>query len=308
MTTGRGLGYCIAMTNAPGAAWRMEEFEESMSRLSPHTRRRYLFEVRTFAVWLAERSVSTPSEINSKHIRGYQSERIYEGVSKATLGSFVASLRRYERFLSESGEPEVAISQLSTPKNVRRLPRLLSEEDVAFMLGEASAGAGAKKNGLRDVAILETLYASGLRVSELCALTLEDLDLVSLKLTVRSGKGNKPRVVPMTRAAKGALENYLRSEKREGGTARAGGGYVFLSSHGIRLDPREIRRVIRRAGQVVGPHVLRHSFATHLLDGGADLRVVQELLGHAQLSTTQVYTHVSKERLQEVHRMSHPRG
>lgn len=296
------------MTTAAGTAWRLDEFAESMSSLSPHTRRRYLYEVRTFAAWLAERSVTAPSEINSKVIRSYQSERIYEGVSKATLGSFVASLRRYERFLSESGGPQSPIPQLSTPKNVRRLPRLLSEEDVAYMLGEASNGAGAKKHGLRDISILETLYASGLRVSELCALRVEDLDLESLKLTVRSGKGNKPRVVPMTRAAKRALENYLRSEKREGGAPLEGGGYVFLSSHGGRLDPREVRRIIRRAGQVVGPHVLRHSFATHLLDGGADLRVVQELLGHAQLSTTQVYTHVSKERLQEVHRMSHPRG
>lgn len=287
--------------------FRLEEFERTLSTFSPHTIRRYVGEMRAFVTYLLRHGVTTPEGITPRVVRTYQGIRVSEGLSKATQGSFVASLRKYLDFVgSEEGE-RITMS-LPTPRQPRRLPKVLRESEVADLLESAESNSGGSLHALRDTAILEVLYASGIRVSELCGLRWTDVDIDGASMLVRSGKGGKDRIVLLTNSAQRALVQQRDADRKHVAVGFGSGDWVFTSAHGKRLDPREVRRIIERAGRRVGPHTLRHSFATHLLEGGADLRVVQELLGHAQLSTTQVYTHVSGERLQEVHKRAHPRG
>jgi site-specific recombinase XerD len=190
---------------------------------------------------------------------------------------------------------------LRAPSGKGRLPRVLSGGEIGTLLD----GAGVSPLDQRDRAVLELLYAAGLRVSELCGLDRRDLDLSGRTVTVL-GKGGKERRVPIHDRAAQALDDWLRV----GRPAMAGPPEaVFVNQRGSRLGPRDVRRILdRRAAAPTHPHALRHTFATHLLDGGADLRVVQELLGHASLATTQIYTHVSKERLRAVYEGTHPRA
>ncbi|HEX2196782.1 MAG TPA: tyrosine-type recombinase/integrase, partial [Actinomycetota bacterium] len=198
------------------------------------------------------------------------------------------------------------------PAPHRTLPKVMRPADAAAL---CELPPGDEPVGQRDRAILELLYGSGLRVGELCGLDVDDADLARARLRV-TGKGRKQRQVPMSGPAVAAVEAYLAGGRRElvrpGGPAE-GRHALFLNSRGGRLGPRSVRSMLARylsaeGAAPVGPHALRHSFATHLLDGGADLRVVQELLGHASLATTQIYTHVSKERLKAVYEQSHPRA
>jgi site-specific recombinase XerD len=199
---------------------------------------------------------------------------------------------------------------LSAPGSTGRLPRVLRDDELTIVLdnppGKVADDPPAVRS--RDDAVLELLYGSGLRVSELCGLKPEDLDLQRRRVVVW-GKGSKQRVVPLSAPACDALEQWLGHGRRVLATADSPADAVFLNRKGGRMGTRDVRRLLdRRSPSPTHPHALRHTFATHLLDGGADLRAVQELLGHADLSTTQHYTHVSKERLRNVVDATHPRA
>ena len=197
---------------------------------------------------------------------------------------------------------------LSTPSSGSRLPSVVSDDDLSELLGDSSNvrldDDADSPRRLRDDAIVELLYGSGLRVSELCSLTASSIDLNAATIRVW-GKGDKERIVPLSAPATAALQQLLDSVPGAANSREP----LFTNQRNNPLTPRDVRRILDRRSPVpTHPHALRHTFATHLLDGGADLRTAQELLGHADLSTTQIYTHVSKERLQRVHRSSHPRA
>ena len=275
-------------------------------------------------------------------IRGFLAEGARRGWSKRTTSRALSAVRAFYRFLNLHHGVEVNPARAaSTPKLEKRLPGYLDRGAMErlFELAETRAGDGTFRSA-RDRAMLELFYSTGIRLSELVGLNLEDLDLVSDQVRVR-GKGKKERLLPVGRPAVTALRRYysLRDRalqgaggaerravaaaerpgraggaKKAGGEAAASSGAVFVSERGRRLTPRAVQLAVRRLlaavseGQRITIHSLRHSFATHLLDAGADLRAVQELLGHASLSTTQIYTHTSVERLKHVYHQAHPRA
>jgi integrase/recombinase XerD len=233
--------------------------------------------------------------------------------SPSSVARLVVSLRGLYRFLTREGRVRSdPTAGLGVPKIPRSLPKAIPLEDVERLIDLPDSSP----LGRRDKALLEVLYGTGVRISELAALDLDDIDLDQGSVLVRAGKGNKARLVPMGRAARGALGDYLtvtRPEliKKSGSSAK---GALFLNARGGRLSRQGCWKILKgyaRAGDMedkVSPHTLRHSFATHMLDAGADIRAVQELLGHASLATTQVYTLVSDQRLREVYLTSHPRA
>ncbi len=251
-------------------------------------------------------------------MRSFMGELARCGQAKRSIARCVSAVRTFYRFLNERHGVEANPARsVRLPKAERRLPSVMNRRQVneIFALAEAAAQAGGFR-GLRDLAILELFYGTGMRLAELAGLNLSDLDVVSDQVKVR-GKGRKERILPLGSYAERALRHYEREREAllsglhsERGDHRA----LFLSRTGRRLSARGVQRVVRgflslleeRAGLRV--HSFRHSFATHLLDAGADLRAVQELLGHSSLSTTQVYTHTSKERLKKVYQQAHPRA
>lgn len=247
-------------------------------------------------------------------IRGFLGELQRRGLSKRSAARALSAVRSFYRFLQEHhGVPNNLARAARIPKLDKRLPNYLDREQTQrlFDLAEQRAG-GDEMIPTRDLAILELFYSTGIRLSELSGMNLDDLDLLSDQLKVR-GKGRKERIVPVGSRAVLALRRYLNLREpvagRSGGDRRA----VFVSSRGKRLGPRGIQRIVHHLFDSIGAdglrvHSLRHTFATHMLDAGADLRAVQELLGHASLSTTQVYTHTSVERLKKVYNQAHPRA
>jgi integrase/recombinase XerC len=243
-------------------------------------------------------------------LRSYLAYLRAEGISKTSIGRHLSALRTCFAFLKREGRvasnPAKAVG---TPRRDRTLPRTLSVSE-AFAVVEAKGREGAL--GSRDRALLELLYATGLRVSELVGLRLDDVDL-SARQVRTVGKGKKERIVPFGQPAAAALRAWLKARADFAPAARDA-GFVFLNARASRLTDRSVRRILDRAALAAevprhaSPHALRHSFATHLLAAGADLRSIQELLGHASLSTTQRYTHLDVERLLEVYRKSHPKA
>ncbi len=296
---------------------------------SPHTGRAYASSVGDFLDWLAGVPDADWTRPARRHLRAYLAELDARGLARSSIASHLAGLRSFYRFARRQdwvpGDPWAAVS---TPRLPRRLPKVLEVGEVERLLdavegsggqpaGRTDARSGAVPTGieLRDRAIVETAYAAGLRISELAAAQLSDLDLRRGELRV-IGKGRKERIGLLGGPARDALEEYVnlgRPVLRAGGRG-ADDGILFLNARGGALSARGLRgrieRLVRRAGlpDGVSPHTLRHSFASHLLDGGADLRTVQELLGHASLATTQVYTHVSPGRLRASYRQAHPRA
>ncbi|HEX2856759.1 MAG TPA: tyrosine recombinase XerC [Propionibacteriaceae bacterium] len=253
-------------------------------------------------------------EITLRDLRGWLAAMQARGVATATLQRRAGAARVFFAWLLDQGmigrDPA---AELRSPRVHRRLPRSLSSRETSEMMAAAIARAGEAEDaeGPRNVAILEMLYGSGLRVSELCGLDVGDVDTVTAVVRVL-GKGDKERSVPVSGPAVVAVERWL---ERRSEWAGAGSGHaLFLGRRGARIDPRIVRRVVHEAVQSVpdapdqGPHGLRHAMATHLLEGGADLRSVQEMLGHASLATTQIYTHVTDERLRSAFRQAHPRA
>jgi integrase/recombinase XerC len=279
-------------------------------RLSPRTVETYERVVREFAAHAsAEHEVREPARVDALLVRAYLAS-LFGRNSPASVARKLSALRSFYRFLKRRGLVEHnPATTVRTPRVKRRLPRLLSV-DEASRFAEVEWPAGPA--GWRDRAIVEVLYGSGLRVSELCGLDLGAVDLASGIARV-TGKGEKERIVPLGRASIAALEQYLpRREAVVRGGRDVDPAALFLNQDGGRLSPRSVQRMVRRRGLAVAtreaahPHALRHSCATHLLDAGADLRVIQELLGHASLSTTQRYTHVSIDGLMAVYDKAHP--
>jgi integrase/recombinase XerC len=251
-----------------------------------------------------------PAQITSRHLRALQVWLHEQGYAKATIARRIAAVRSWCRFLCRQGTLEANPADgLRGPRLDRKLPHFLSEDNLDRLL---SAPPSRTPLGLRDRAILEALYSAGLRVSELTTLNLADLDLDSGLATVR-GKGKRERLALLGRQAVKALKSWL--EQRGAVLAdKKDNQAVFLNKNGTRLTSRSVGRLLQKYLAEAGldartsPHSLRHSFATHLLDRGADIRSVQELLGHRSLATTQIYTHVTTHRLQESYQKAHPRA
>jgi site-specific recombinase XerD len=290
--------------------WDVDGFVRSLTAASDNTVVAYRRDVDDFVSWAERASIESPVDVDRRTLRRYLAYLATRRYARRTIARKASSLRRYFGWLARTSVLPVDPSAgLSAPTGEGRLPRVLADHELTVLLDEPAPGtADAGPLRHRDDAVLELLYGSGLRVAELCGLRPDDLDLVVGNVTVW-GKGAKQRQVPCTQAAVGALRDWLDRGRPALVGDETPDDAVFLNSRGRRLGPRDVRRILdRRAGSPTHPHALRHTFATHLLDGGADLRVVQELLGHADLSTTQHYTHVSKERLRAVHLAAHPRA
>ncbi len=296
----------------PPEVRRFAEHLEVERRASPHTVRAYLGDLARYAAWLAEAGVPL-SESSPAEVRGFLG-REARACGPGSLARKLSALRSLHRFLvRERLAPSNPARGLSAPRRPRKLPEALPEEEVAALV---EAPAAARPLELRDRAFLELLYASGLRVAELTGLDVGSLDLEEGAVRVL-GKRRKERIVPVGKPAREALARWLaegRPALVAGPDGSRGGEALFLNYRGGRLGPRSVARRLSRwvlaAGlpRHVHPHVLRHSFATHLLSNGADLRGIQELLGHASLSTTQRYTHLDWKRLAAAYDGAHPRA
>jgi len=274
---------------------------------SPHTIRAYKRDLEEFFQF----ANVEPAKVEPVTIRGFVSEQILQGKSKTTVARKLSTLRSFFSYLYSEGIIEINPARVvGSVKTKRALPKFLTVDD-AFKLVEAPEED--KFTTQRDRAILELFYSSGIRVSELCGLNMDDLDLKEGLIKVR-GKGNKERIVPVGQKAKEALKKYLavRQILRIKKKFVQEESPLFINNRGRRISTRQVRRIVEKYAksigilEKIGPHTLRHTFASHLLMEGADLRVIQELLGHASLSTTQIYTHVDLKHLMDVYDKAHP--
>jgi site-specific recombinase XerD len=291
-------------------------FTRSERGRRPNTVAAYRRDAEAVARALAAEGFHDPREVGRDELRGHLADLSEAGAARASIARRTSTLRTWFALLERNGRvPTDPAALLLTPKQGRHLPRVLRVDQVEALIAACDPTTAV---GARDLALVEFLYASGARVEEACSLTLERLDLQQCQVLLE-GKGGKDRIVPIGGAAVRAVESYLSSARpalmaaSDRGTAAPADGVVFRGDRGGPLGTRDARTLIGRLALSAGvghvtPHTLRHSFATHLLEGGADLRVVQELLGHASLATTQRYTHLSRGRLQEVHALAHPRA
>lgn len=261
------------------------------------------------AGWLARRKLAL-RDVGTEELAAFLGQRQQDGLNAASLRITTVHLKVFFRWLAARDRlPMDPAEPLLAPRPDRTLPETLDARDIASLLESIDP---SKPLGRRDRAILELFYSSGLRLAELCGLRLETLDLEDGFVRV-TGKGDKTRVVRIGGKALEAIGDYLAHERREL-VSRRSASHVFLSVRGTALSPDRVRQIVKERAAQAGieanlyPHLLRHSFATHLLEGGADLRVIQELLGHADISTTQIYTHVDRSRLKAVHQRFHPRA
>ncbi len=289
---------------------RVEKSSASLTLLSYET------DLTQFFAFLAGKYQIRTEEIDASHlnhftVREFLAFMQQRGWSRATMARKLAALRSFVRYLCrENIVPSNPIAAVSTPKQDNRLPKFLYPLEVQILMDAPDIIAPA---GKRDKAILETLYSSGLRVSELVGLDLKDIDLEQSYVRVL-GKGNKERIVPLGGKAREALLDYIENGRRFlSSKSQHADQALFLNKSGYRISTRSIRNIMNKyvedaaLSQKISPHTLRHTFATHLLGAGADLRSVQELLGHVKLSTTQVYTHLSRDEIKAIHSDSHPR-
>ena len=292
-------------------AWQLDGFGRSLTSVADSTRHAYVTDVAAFVEWAERGGVTDPARVERVLLRRYLAYLSTRGYARRTMARKAASLRRYFAWLRHVGVIATDPSaRLSAPRGEGRLPHVLSRGELEALLDAPPARVDDDEEGirLRDDAVLELLYGSGVRVAELCGLRLSDVDLESRRLNVW-GKRSKERQVPLSEPAAEAVRGWLERGRAALVGPDSPPDSLFLNRRGRRLGERDVRRILdHRAQSPTHPHALRHTFATHLLDGGADLRVVQELLGHASLETTQVYTHVSKERLFQVHESTHPRA
>ena len=287
-------------------AWRIQQFGVSLTAASPHTISAYLSDVNLFIEWVGRQSIVTPDAVTKDIVRQYIGFLTTMKMAKRTTGRKLAALRRYFGWMVRnqqiSVDPTIGVR---TPSDTGRLPKVLTNEQLGALLQTDDTEQPDWKIA-RDTAVIELLYGSGLRVSELCSLDVDSINVKQLAVSVM-GKGGKERRVPVGEPSLVALKQWvaLRTEVVANSSTVA----LFVNSRGTRLGTRDVRRIIdARSLAPTHPHALRHTYATHLLDNGADLRAVQELLGHADVATTQRYTHVSKERLKSAYGTSHPRA
>lgn len=278
----------------------------------PHTVRAYQGDISSLLAWAAERGCADLDDLDARTLRAWLAGMDRQGRARATIARRAAAARTFTAWACARGlaqrDPG---ANVGTPKVPKRLPAVLRADEAAAMM--QAIDCEAEPNGVRDLAIVELLYATGIRVSELCSLDRRDVDLDRRTARVL-GKGDKERIVPFGVPAATALRAWLEGPRRTVSALTSAGDAVFLGVRGGRIDPRAVRDIVHRIVRRVpgapdlSPHGLRHSAATHVLEGGADLRSVQELLGHATVATTQIYTHVSVERLRTSFTQAHPRA
>ncbi len=292
-----------------------ERYLEAERNLSVHTIRAYLGDLDSFFEHLERLDVTDFATLELAHIRSWLANQQVKGGARTTLSRRATSIRLFTKWATKKGYLAKDVgATLATPKGARTLPDVLTVADASLAMDAMAARVGEEEGPIskRDAAMLEILYASGARVSELCGLDLEDIDYARSTIRVL-GKGNKERTIPIGNPAMRALESWLKDGRDSLAGAKSERA-VFLGARGKRIDQRTVRTMVYHAlaalegVEKMGPHALRHSAATHLLEGGADLRTVQEILGHASLATTQIYTHVSTERLQKAFKQAHPRA
>lgn len=298
--------------------WDVDGYVASLTAASPHTREAYERDARQFVEWAERGGCRSPDALDHPTLRRYLAFLTTQQLAKRTIARKAASLRSFLRYLKRHGVITTDSGRsLRAPKGSARLPRVPNAGEAVALLERAEArevdedDPVARAVVLRDLAVLEVLYGTGVRISECCGLGPRDVDLARGTVTVL-GKGAKIRRVPLGGPAREALDDWLRRGREALVGPDTPADAIFLNQRGKRLSPRDARRILERHpmpdGRTLHPHVLRHAYATHLLEGGADLRVVQELLGHADLATTQIYTHLTRERLRAVYEATHPRA
>lgn len=274
---------------------------------SASTQRAYASDVDQFIAWSYDQHVREPAQVSKNVLRAYLTAMTVRGDQRSSIARRRASLRSYFAWLVERGHlTDNPAARIAAPRPVTPLPTVVVREQLDALLDD---DWGEDPWAVRDRAICEVLYGAGLRVSELCGLDESSVDFAQGLVRVM-GKGRKERIVPLHRRGLDAVRLWLDDAREDVVRPHSPPGALFLNRRSNRLGARDVRRILdsRVARGHVHPHALRHTYATHLLEGGADLRVVQELLGHESLTTTQLYTHVSKSRLQKIHRQTHPRG
>jgi tyrosine recombinase XerC len=277
---------------------------------SQYTLRNYLHDLRHFIDYAVKENIATLEDVDIQLLRRYIASLIEEGYEKSSIARKLSALRSFYSYLTQTNIiTKNPLLTISSPKLTKRLPAFLSTDEVNKLIMTPDISTPL---GMRDKAMLELLYASGLRVSEIAGLDIINVNLEEREIRVL-GKGSKERITLMGKPAVNAIDCYLR-EGRPKLIGQRSTDALFLNRYGRRLSKRSIQQTLSRYATAAGltkrvfPHMIRHSFATHLLDGGADLRVVQELLGHASLSTTQIYTHVTQTQARKVYLASHPRA
>ncbi|CAB4626899.1 unannotated protein [freshwater metagenome] len=283
--------------------------------LSSHTIRAYIGDLESLLAHLETLKVNEISQMELNHLRSWLANQQIKGGARTSLSRRTTTIRMFTKWAVKHKYIAKDVSAtLATPKGHRTLPDVLQIEDAKIAMDSMATRAAEEETplSLRDVAIVEMLYATGARVGELCGLDLNDVDYDRQTIKVL-GKGNKERTIPLGNPAVRALTLWLKQGRDQIANSNSGNA-VFIGARGKRIDQRAVRTVVYEALSAIegiermGPHALRHSAATHLLEGGADLRTVQEILGHASLATTQIYTHVSTERLQKAFKQAHPRA
>lgn len=293
---------------------RMQLFLEYLTvelGLSANTRQAYERDLRLFCKTLGFKNSDALVNVSREQITGYMTQLKEKGLAAATIARKLAAIKAFYRFMTAEGYMDVNPAEVveAGTKGIK-LPRVLSEDEVVRLLNQPDI---TTSEGFRDRTMLEVLYATGMRVSELINLTLERVDL-NMKYIIAFGKGSKERIVPLGSVAAEFLQQYLEKVRPKLTHAGRNTNIVFLAFGGHELTRQRFWQIIRGYGRkaninkVLTPHILRHSFATHLLDNGADLRSVQELLGHSDISTTQIYTHLTNKRLRDIYAKAHPRA
>lgn len=279
--------------------------------LSANTRQAYERDLRLFCKTLGFKNSDALVNVSREQITGYMTQLKEKGLAAATIARKLAAIKAFYRFMTAEGYMDANPAEVveAGTKGIK-LPRVLSEDEVVRLLNQPDITSA---EGFRDRTMLEVLYATGMRVSELINLTLERVDL-NMKYIIAFGKGSKERIVPLGSVAAEFLQQYLEKVRPKLTHAGRNTNIVFLAFGGHELTRQRFWQIIRAYGRkaninkALTPHILRHSFATHLLDNGADLRSVQELLGHSDISTTQIYTHLTNKRLRDIYAKAHPRA
>lgn len=290
---------------------RYLRYLKSQNRYADNSIAAFSRDIADFLGFLRQSGTNHIEEVDYRLLRSYLSSCATRRFKKTTVARRLSAIRSFLRFLCSEGMIEANAAMLvSFPKQSSKLPKVLSRDEVERLIEEPADNI---RRGLLDRAVLELLYATGLRVSELSALDLKDIEWEASEIKV-VGKGGKERIVFFTDMAGQAMAEYIRIGRPQDVKVKPESAALFLNNRGTRLSVRSIQTLVDKAGRHSGlgrrasPHMLRHSFATHLLEEGADLRTIQELLGHADLATTQIYTHLDKRRLKHVYKQAHPRA
>ena len=278
--------------------------------VSTHTMDAYKRDINQYLLYLGDLDIKNLSDVKSTHIRDYIRVLSDGGMAPTSISRIISSIRTYYRFLSsENILDENPVLLINNPKLPKKLPDVLSEKEISLIINAIQESSQFYQ---RDKAIIELLYSCGIRVTELCNIEMSNL-FIDEDLIRVMGKGNKERLLPLGKRSKKYLDDYIK-HSRNSHIKKSGSSFVFVSRNGNQLTRAMINIILNKWTQVSGlkksvsPHKLRHSFATHLLEGGADLRFVQALLGHSDISTTQIYTHIDKHYLKEVYKIHHPRS